>query len=314
MGFFFEKYKKKIINLYKFFLYRINTVINNDIAKVAVIFLFSIIFYLLFESVFTSILFSLFVVFLFFRFDGRFFILIGLIFLFFCLLFLIFKQRYWAEDLAVYSYYLFCFGILIEFCRRVFSDKLNDKDKSSFGVKNFTAIILLLITLCGFYYVRYDFKYKLEQQNIFLRELSPDELLESKREIDDLKEDLQEVLIILNKDTKEIQQNGSDFLKNDDVLFIESGSISLEILNGTYVAGAASKLSSELKSKGYEVVSIGNEINDYVNTVIKYKDGKVGVAEKIKSEINYKYSVVLEKDSGIENDILIIIGQEKNEE
>lgn len=89
---------------------------------------------------------------------------------------------------------------------------------------------------------------------------------------------------------------------------------SIEILNGSELAGAASRLRTALKTEGFEILSTGNADNsEYTDTIIsKKKDVKSLYIEKLRKELEKKYilgndfKTALPEDS--EADVIITIG------
>jgi hypothetical protein len=62
--------------------------------------------------------------------------------------------------------------------------------------------------------------------------------------------------------------------------------ISVTVLNGSGVAGAASKISSYLKGLGYDVTSTGNaETFDYEGITISVKSGKTAILNQLKKDL-----------------------------
>lgn len=88
----------------------------------------------------------------------------------------------------------------------------------------------------------------------------------------------------------------------------------IEVLNGSEVAGAASRLKTALTTAGFEVGSVGNADNsDYADTIISAKK-KVNPAFLVKLKENLKKNYVVKSDIKTivpdvsESDVIITIG------
>lgn len=94
------------------------------------------------------------------------------------------------------------------------------------------------------------------------------------------------------------------------------------VINGTEVAGEASKLKTSLNDAGYNVTAIGNaDKTTYTKTIIQAKsDVKEGFINKLKEELSAKYEVgsseTLEAsdDNNVEVKIIIGIPADKQKE
>lgn len=87
----------------------------------------------------------------------------------------------------------------------------------------------------------------------------------------------------------------------------------IQILNGSAITGAASKLKDALTTEGFKVVSIGNaDKNDYTDTVIfAKKEVNSAYLNKLKDKLKKTYSLTDAKISPVESnetDIIITIG------
>ena len=133
------------------------------------------------------------------------------------------------------------------------------------------------------------------------------------RELTAWKEQLMEAVALVSLSTKEypsstISSPSSEDMDAEEIL---PQDITMDILNGTQVAGAASALKNDLSKKGYGVLSIGNEPSkEYVETVVQYRDS-TEKAQKIKAELDSIFFVIIEQNANIPHDIRIIIGERK---
>ena len=89
---------------------------------------------------------------------------------------------------------------------------------------------------------------------------------------------------------------------------------SIEVLNGSGVTGAASKLKEALTAEGFKVISAGNaDKSDYTDTIIAAKK-KINSAylEKLKENLKKTYTVVIDSKTSVpetsEADVVITIG------
>ena len=97
---------------------------------------------------------------------------------------------------------------------------------------------------------------------------------------------------------------------SDSTLEVDKSAIKIQILNGSNVNGAASKLRNALKKKGYNVVSIGNISGvDLNNSYIIDKTLKQGNANAVASELDISH-IEKKQDKLSKVDILIILGKD----
>jgi hypothetical protein len=94
---------------------------------------------------------------------------------------------------------------------------------------------------------------------------------------------------------------------------LDRSEISIEVLNGSGVTGAASQASDTLKSFGYNISSVGNaETTDYENVTIKIKSNKSNFLDLLKKDLGFSYTIGsssadLADDSSA--DALVIVGK-----
>lgn len=91
---------------------------------------------------------------------------------------------------------------------------------------------------------------------------------------------------------------------------IERGDLSIEIQNGSGVAGAATKASDFLKGLGYEITSTGNADNfDYTETVIQVKSSMKEYLDQLEEDLSDEYTIKsATADYEGSSDALVIIG------
>ena len=97
-----------------------------------------------------------------------------------------------------------------------------------------------------------------------------------------------------------------------DVLSEEDLTVTIEILNGTKVNGLAARTREIYQSFGYDVISIGNtKENDYLNTVVLDRKGKIDIAKKVASIIHCE-RIYTRPDPKIDEsiDVTIILGKD----
>ena len=90
---------------------------------------------------------------------------------------------------------------------------------------------------------------------------------------------------------------------------INKSSITIRILNGTSVNGAASLMKSKLEKAGYSIRTVGNAAkNTYTQSIIYYQAGNKDKAELIKTSLNDSTVTTEESTTAAPDDILIIYG------
>jgi|GEM_PF-1237924 len=95
---------------------------------------------------------------------------------------------------------------------------------------------------------------------------------------------------------------------------LDRSSVSVEVLNGSGIAGVAGKMSDTLKSFGYKVSSTGNADNfDFANTEIHVKSASSSFLSLIKSDLSSSYTIgnaASDLDSSAAADIRVIVGKQ----
>ncbi len=93
---------------------------------------------------------------------------------------------------------------------------------------------------------------------------------------------------------------------------LEKSNLSLEVLNGSGVAGAATKMSDILKKLGYEVASSGNADNfEYEKTEIQLKSTKKAYLQTLKDDLGDDYTIgSATSDYTGDADGVVIVGKE----
>jgi len=98
-----------------------------------------------------------------------------------------------------------------------------------------------------------------------------------------------------------------------DQAIIKNKEISVSVLNGSGVPGAARELGSEMNKNGFTVVNIGDaERNDYQKSIIKYASDNLEKANMVKEYLSAFYNdpEVIE-DLELQADVEIILGRIK---
>lgn len=94
---------------------------------------------------------------------------------------------------------------------------------------------------------------------------------------------------------------------------LDRSDLSVEVLNGNNVAGAAGKASDFLKSLGYKVVSVGNADNfDYQSIVIEVKSAKSSFLPLLKKDLSASYTIgstSADLSATSSADALVIVGK-----
>lgn len=89
-----------------------------------------------------------------------------------------------------------------------------------------------------------------------------------------------------------------------------ASSVSLRVLNGTTVTGAAASAKTTLQKAGYTVRTIGNaKQQTYTTSYIYYKTGKLAEAQAVQAVLK-SYSITLQEASNLADpdDLLVVIG------
>jgi hypothetical protein len=86
-----------------------------------------------------------------------------------------------------------------------------------------------------------------------------------------------------------------------------NATITLRVLNGTTVTGAAAKTRTVLTSAGFKVKSIGNATNrNYTGTVIYYQSGRKDEALRVQTALS-AYETTLEESSIASPDMVLVV-------
>lgn len=302
---------KKIWNYYQAVVVLINNSFKEDLTKTVICLLLFLVFFLFFKNSLTALLLGSTLAVVFFRWDSRIFFGVALLFLVSCPIFLFLKDETWAEQMAIYAYYLLVVGVIIQIIDYAKEQsEVEGIKKTASLVSQSTLILLLIVMAVGFFYFNNKFTTQLATQDDLINRIGGFKVKEEDKEITKMKQQMQEVLDLLSTAANEKVSN----IGAVPVLQIPaSNSITVDILNGTFVKGAAAALKEQLLAKGYFVSSIGNEPKNYVETVIKFNPGFGEQALILQQELQNKYTVKIEEVSNLKNNILIIIGQEKND-
>lgn len=94
---------------------------------------------------------------------------------------------------------------------------------------------------------------------------------------------------------------------------LDRGKLTIEVLNGSGVAGAGSKAANELKDLGYKISSTGNADNyDYENTAIQVKESKTSYLSLLKKDLSQTYTIGTSSSSlsaSFSADAVVIVGK-----
>lgn len=94
---------------------------------------------------------------------------------------------------------------------------------------------------------------------------------------------------------------------------LDRSDLSIEIQNGSGVAGAATKMSDKLKALGYDISSTGNADNfDYEETIIQVTSAKKAYLDILEKDLSDDYTIesATADLTGPDADAIIIIGKE----
>lgn len=91
---------------------------------------------------------------------------------------------------------------------------------------------------------------------------------------------------------------------------VDPASVTLRVLNGTTVTGAASKAKTTLEAAGFKVRTTGNaKTQDYQTTMVYYQTGRQAEAEAVQKALT-GYMVTLQESSLAAPDmVLVVIGK-----
>lgn len=90
---------------------------------------------------------------------------------------------------------------------------------------------------------------------------------------------------------------------------INKSSISIRVLNGTSIAGAATKIKTTLEKAGFTVRTVGNATkNNYQETIVYYQAGKSSEADLVKASLNDENSRTEQSDLANPDNILVVYG------
>ncbi|MDO8269874.1 MAG: LytR C-terminal domain-containing protein [Candidatus Levybacteria bacterium] len=98
----------------------------------------------------------------------------------------------------------------------------------------------------------------------------------------------------------------------DKTTGLDRANLKIAVLNGSGVAGAATKVSDALKKLGYDVVSSGNADNfDYTDTTIQVKSTKKTYLDLLKKDLSEDYTIgtATSNYTGTDADAVVIIGK-----
>jgi hypothetical protein len=94
---------------------------------------------------------------------------------------------------------------------------------------------------------------------------------------------------------------------------LDRSDLSVEVQNGSGIAGEAGKAADILKGFGYKIASTGNADNfDYEGVTIQVKSTKTNFLELLRQDLGFSYAIVdtsSDLDSSSTADALVIIGQ-----
>ena len=314
-------YWKKIWGVYLSVVSRVHADLKEDTLKTLISFLLFLLIYFLFDDPLTSAVVVLGIAALFFRCSGKIFLHVGFFFLAGALFFLLIRDPYWGNAMIRYAYGVVGIGLAVMCIRygmRAAREKTSEENFARPGHPLFSppvliALLSILFTIVGFYMLFHMMSAKIRIQQGMIDRLAGFDMTGEDPELTALKEQLMEAVALVSLSTKEypsstISSPSSEDMDAEEIL---PQDITMDILNGTQVAGAASALKNDLSKKGYGVLSIGNEPSkEYVETVVQYRDS-TEKAQKIKAELDSIFFVIIEQNANIPHDIRIIIGERK---
>ncbi|MDI3534207.1 MAG: polyisoprenyl-teichoic acid--peptidoglycan teichoic acid transferase [Thermosediminibacterales bacterium] len=109
-------------------------------------------------------------------------------------------------------------------------------------------------------------------------------------------------------DEDKTQEIVDEFFRDIDP---ENMNITVQVLNGNGVSGAASNIALSLKQKGFQVVKVGNADNfDYERTKVIYKSGEIDAAKKV-AKIVKSVDFIAEDSNKLSSDVVVIVGKDR---
>lgn len=89
--------------------------------------------------------------------------------------------------------------------------------------------------------------------------------------------------------------------------------LTIKVLNGSGVTGAAKLASDFLTGLGYEITSVGNaDSQDFENTTIQIKQDKQSLLDQLKIDLSTKYTIgttSADLSTASSSDVIVIIGK-----
>lgn len=254
--------------------------------------------------------------------DVRAYFVIALIFLASLPIFLILKQEYWAEQMAIYVYYLLCLGVIAQIVEYVRESRQQDKSVRlelnkwvKLNISGLTLIGVIILFSLGFYYLNYKFTKQLTAQQDLLMRLGGYEIKKEDKEWTKIKSQLKDLIDLYSWAQYPGQDSGllvKTTGANSVTSVLSIANTSVEFLNGTNISGIARILADQLKARGFTVFNVGNASGDYITTTIFYTADNKDKARTVQKEVNNYYITQLEESlSKLNSDVLVIVGSKK---
>ncbi len=288
---------------------------KQPITTLAVFVVFSALFFI-FDNKLAALLIASIIPIIVFRWDPRIYFGFALLFLFVTPFFLIFQQEYLAEQMAIYTYYLLCAGVvcqIIEYARDNRDGGGATKEFKQWAKINISSLVLIIIVILfsvGFYYINNKFTKQLAAQNKLLMQMGGYKVEEADKELGKLKKQIKDLVDLYSGVSVSSINNLTSSSASGAVL--KTKPITVEILNGTLSKGMATDLGDLLKNKGFTIISVGNANGNYTTTTIFYNSTGKNYAEAVEKEVsNFYFTQTQESSAKLNSDVLVIIGTKK---
>ena len=192
-------YCRKILKYYRFIVEVINSSFKEDLSKTLVVLLVFIILFLFSGNGLVTVLFGSMLAVLVFKWESRIFFGIALIFLISCPILLLANNEIRAENMAVYVYYLLVAGVFVQMIEYMRDQRENiRKTDKQFEANWAIPLVLLILMIGGFVYLKSTFNNKLVEQNEVINRIGGTAIREDDAELKKMKEQIQGLLDTLS--------------------------------------------------------------------------------------------------------------------
>jgi len=247
---------------------------------------------------------SLFLAFLIMRLDNRIFIAAALICLIICPFLLLFKYQLWSEQVAVWAYYFLALGVILQIIEFILEpqEDLGKAEESELSTQPEKEAVFL-------HHHKKEAK-SMSKSKRFAFILTAVTLSVTVLTVGGIILLRKYILVSNPQPTEVIIPQENNLLRNEEEKMPDKSLITITILNGNGIPGAAARLKTDLENKGFKVKAIGDaDRQDYPETVIRYQPGADEKAKLLAETLKDKYTVRSEETTiPQETEIVIIVG------